>query len=91
MHWLAVFAALFSVVTLGYLMRVVNKVMFLRPGEEPTRSQESPATMVAAMLVMVLISLAAGIGFKPVLDWLVGPAAQVLLNGAGYAATVLGG
>jgi hypothetical protein len=47
--------------------------------------------MVMAMLFLVMVTLSVGIGFKPLLDWLVGPAAQVLLNGLGYAKTVLGG
>ena len=91
MYWLAILAALFSTVTLGYLIKVVNKAFFGRQGAEPTKARESPATMVMAMLFLVIVTLAAGIGFKPLLDWLVGPAAQVLLNGLGYAKTVLGG
>lgn len=89
MYWLAIFAALFSVVTLGYLVRVANKAIFSRPGVEPTPAKESPATMVVAMLILVALSLAAGIGFRPLLDWLIGPAAQVLLNGAAFSAAIL--
>jgi len=91
MYWLAVLAALFSTVTLGYLVKVVNKAFFARKDVTPTPARESPGTMVMAMLFLVVVTLLTGIGFKPVLNWLVGPAAQVLLNGLGYARTVLGG
>ncbi len=38
----------------------------------------------------LVLTVALGIGFKPVLDRLVGPAANVLLQGFGYAQGVLG-
>ncbi len=95
MYWLAILAALFSTVTLGYLARVVNKAFFSRPPtpdpRPPTPAREAPVTMVLAMLALLVLTVALGIGFKPVLDKLVGPAARVLLNGFGYARTVLGG
>jgi multicomponent Na+:H+ antiporter subunit D len=91
MHWLAILAAIFSTVTLGYLVKVVNKAFFSRKDREPTPAREAPVSMVLAMLALLILTVALGIGFKPVLDKLVGPAAQVLLNGLGYARTVLGG
>lgn len=91
MYWLAVIAALFSVVTLGYLTKVVNQSFFARPGATPTPAREAPATMVAAMLLLVVLSLLLGLGFKPMLDWFIGPAAQALTNGLDYARLVLGG
>lgn len=91
LYWLAILAALFSTVTLGYLVKVANKAFFSRKDREPTTACESPVTMVLAMLALLVLTLALGIGFKPALDNLVGPAAQVLLNGLGYARTVLGG
>jgi multicomponent Na+:H+ antiporter subunit D len=91
MYWLAILAALFSAVTLGYFVRFINKAFFARPQAEETPARESAATMVVAMVLLVLVSLAVGIGFKPVLDKVIGPAAQVLLDGAAYARMVLGG
>jgi len=90
MYWLAVLAALFSTVTLGYLVKVVNKAFFGRTDREPTPAREAPGSMVLAMLGLLALTIALGIGFKPVLDHLVGPAAQVLLQGLGYAKGVLG-
>jgi len=91
MYWLAILAALFSTVTLSYLIKVVNKAFFVRKGTEPSPAREAPATMAAAMLFLVALAVLFGIGFKPVLDNLVGPAAKVLLEGLGYAKGVLGG
>ncbi len=91
MYWLAVFAAVFSVVTLGYFVTVVDRAFFSRPGTEPTPARESPVLMVAAMLFLVLLSLVGGVGFKPLLDWLIGPAAQAIIDGSRYAVGVLGG
>jgi multicomponent Na+:H+ antiporter subunit D len=90
MYWLAILAALFSTVTLGYLVKVVNRVFLLHKDREPTPAREAPAAMVLAMLVLLVLTVALGIGFKPVLDQLVGPAASVLLRGLGYAQAVLG-
>ncbi|MGB9742434.1 MAG: complex I subunit 5 family protein [bacterium] len=91
MYWLAFLAALFSAVTLGYLTKVVNLSFFARKDEPPTTAREAPALMVLATLLLVVLVLAAGLGFKGVLDHLVGPAAKVLLNGLEYARLVLGG
>jgi multicomponent Na+:H+ antiporter subunit D len=91
MYWLAILAALFSTVTLGYLVGVVNRVFFVRKDREPTPAREVPALMVIAMLVLAAMTVALGIGFKQMLDKLVGPAAQSLIQGLGYARAVLGG
>jgi multicomponent Na+:H+ antiporter subunit D len=91
MYWLAAVTAAVSVVTAGYFLRFINACILARQDAEPTRAAESPATMVLAMAVLVALSLALGVGFKPVLDGVVGPAADVLLDGAAYVRMVLGG
>lgn len=91
MYWLAILTALFSVVTMGYFLRFINGSLFHRSDCEPSGASESPATMVLAMVLLAVLSVALGVGFKPVLDRVVGPAADVLLNGAAYAHMVLGG
>ena len=91
MYWLAILAALFSTVTLGYLVSVVNRAFFVRKDHEPTVAYEVPASMVIAMMVLLVLTVALGVGFKPVLDKLVGPAAQNLIQGLGYAKAILGG
>lgn len=91
MYWLAFLAALFSAVTLGYLTKVVNMAFFVKKDDSVTSTREAPALMVLAMLVLVVLTVAVGVGFRGVLDHLVGPAARVLLNGLEYARLVLGG
>lgn len=91
MYWLAFLVALFSVVTLSYLTKVVNSAFFAKKDEEPTRAKESPATMVLAMLLLVILLVVVGLGVQGVLNHLVGPAAKVLLNGLEYARLMLGG
>ncbi len=91
MYWLAFLAALFSVVTLSYLVKVVNTAFFARKDEELTPAKESPATMVFAMAILVILLLVVGIGFREVLEQLVGPAVKVLLNGLDYTRLMLGG
>jgi NADH:ubiquinone oxidoreductase subunit 2 (subunit N) len=91
LHWVAITAALFSVVTFAYLLKVINR-MFLRPdGAEPTAARESPRMILLALVILVVLTLAFGIGFKQVLEWIVGPAASVLFHGLAYAQLVLGG
>jgi multicomponent Na+:H+ antiporter subunit D len=91
MYWVAILAALFSTVTLGYLVNVVNRVFFARRGTEPNSAREVPALMALAMFSLLILTIALGLAFKPVLDKLVGPAAQSLMQGLGYARAVLGG
>ncbi len=91
LYWMAILAALFSVVTLGYLLKVVNRA-FARPtGEEIVPTRESPRLILLALVILVVLAIAFGIGFKPLLDWVVSPAASVLFHGLGYAKLVLGG
>ncbi|MBN2465233.1 NADH/ubiquinone/plastoquinone (complex I) [candidate division WOR-3 bacterium] len=90
MYWLAILAALFSTVTLGYLVKVANRAFFARRDREPTAAREAPAVMVVAMLGLLVLTIVLGVGFKPVVDRLVGPAANVLLQGLGYAQGILG-
>ncbi len=91
MYWVAVLAALFSTVTLGYLVKVINSVLLSRKGVEPTPARESPPMILLAMVILVVLALLFGIGFRPVLDWVIRPAAEVLFGGLAYARMVLGG
>lgn len=91
MYWVAVAAALFSTVTLSYLLKVINGVFFCRQDREPTPARESPAMILLVLVLLVAVALVFGLGFRQVLDWMVGPAARVLFSGLDYAKAVLGG
>jgi len=89
MYWVAIVAALVSVVTLGYLLRVVNR-MFRDPRQPRSEIRESPGFILVALVLLVGLTFLFGVGFKPVLQWVVGPAADVLFYGLSYARLVLG-
>ncbi len=91
MYWLAGIAALLSVITLAYFARLAGKVYLARGVAPLTGVSEAPVSMLGATMLLVVMSLFLGLGFKPALDWLVGPAARVLMDGIGYAQAVLGG
>ncbi|MFO7676372.1 MAG: proton-conducting transporter membrane subunit [bacterium] len=91
MYWLAIVAALFSVVTMGYLLKVINNVLFVRKDREPTKAREAPLAILVALVMLAVMALAFGIGFRPLLDGVVAPAARVLMSGLEYARMVLGG
>lgn len=90
LHWMAIVAALFSVVTLAYLLKVINRMFFSPGGAEPP-PRESPRLILLALVILVVLSVAFGVGFKQVLEWIIGPAASVLFHGLAYAQLVLGG
>ena len=91
MYWLAIVAALFSTVTLGYLVRVISKVFIGRKDVVPTPAAESPPMILLALIMLVAIALVFGVAFQPVLDNIVQPAAEALFGGLAYARLVLGG
>jgi multicomponent Na+:H+ antiporter subunit D len=91
MYWLAIVAALFSVVTMGYLLKVINNVLLVHKDREPTKAKEAPFAILVALVMLAAMALAFGLGFRPLLDRVVAPAARVLMGGLEYARMVLGG
>ncbi|MFO7639164.1 MAG: proton-conducting transporter membrane subunit [bacterium] len=91
LYWLAIIAALFSVVTMGYLLKVINNVLFAHKDREPTKAKEAPVAILVALVMLAVLALAFGLGFRPVLDKVIAPAAEVLTGGLEYALKVLGG
>jgi multicomponent Na+:H+ antiporter subunit D len=86
--WLAVVIIGFSGLTLAYMLRIESSV-FMKQGKSEAR--EVPLAMRASMVLLVVLLLIFGIGFKPLMDYLVHPAAQALMRGLGYAALIFGG
>jgi len=85
--WIAVIAILLSVLTLAYLLKIENSV-FMRKGK--IEAKAAPFTMRISMVFLVVLIVLGGIGFKPVLDFIIGPAANALLRGVEYANLVFG-
>lgn len=91
MYWPAIVAGLFSVLTLGYLLKVINNVLFVNRDRNSSLVREAPAPILVALVMLTALALAFGLGFRPVLDWIVNPAAKVLTIPLTYAQMVLGG
>ncbi len=85
--WLAIAAISLSVLSLAYLLKIENRV-FMKKGKIDAKA--APFTMRIAMVFLVVLIILVGIGFQPVMDFVVGPAAQALLRGLEYSQMVFG-
>lgn len=86
--WLAIVAIGFSGVTLGYLLKIENNVYLKKNGVE---AKESPFLMRVAMVFLVILIIILGFGYKPLMDFVIQPAAEALLRGTEYINLILGG
>ncbi|MGQ9534416.1 MAG: complex I subunit 5 family protein [bacterium] len=86
--WLAIVAIGFSGVTLGYLLKIENNVYLKKNNSQ---AKESPFLMRVAMVLLVLLVLLLGIGFKPLMDLVIQPATDALLRGTEYINLIFGG
>lgn len=80
--WIAIVAILLSILTLAYLLKIENSV-FMKKGK--IEAKAAPFTMRIAMVFLVVLIVVIGIGFQPVMDFIVGPAAHALLKGLEYS------
>jgi multicomponent Na+:H+ antiporter subunit D len=92
-YWVAVVAIVFSVLTLAYLLKIQRRVFFTRYPSEALEPEikEVPWAMRSAMLILAVLSVMLGLGFQPILKFIITPAAQALLRGADYARFIFGG
>ncbi|MGQ9701167.1 MAG: complex I subunit 5 family protein [bacterium] len=86
--WLAIVAIGFSGVTLGYLLKIENNVYLKKNNSQ---AKESPFLMRVAMVLLVILVLLLGIGFKPLMDLVIQPATDALLRGTEYINLIFGG
>jgi multicomponent Na+:H+ antiporter subunit D len=87
----AVVCILVSMVTLASFLKVQKFVFLRRLQDCLSHVKEVPLSMAVSMLVLAVLCLAVGLAFVPVLNRLIRPAAESLLNGLGYINLVLGG
>ncbi|MFH0790054.1 MAG: proton-conducting transporter membrane subunit [Candidatus Omnitrophota bacterium] len=82
---------LVSIITLASFLKV-QKYAFLRVIKDQMLSEikEVPFSMLLSMVVLALLCVGIGVLFVPVLNFIIKPAADVLLNGTGYARLILG-
>lgn len=85
--WLAIAAISLSVLSLAYLLKIENRVFMKKVKID---AKAAPFTMRIAMVFLVVLIVLVGIGFQPVMDFVVGPAAQALLRGLEYSQMVFG-
>ncbi len=83
--WIAIAAVVLSGLTLAYLLKIENNV-FMKQGK--TNAKQAPYTMRLAMVLLVVLALALGIGFLPIVEWVISPAAHALLRGLEYSQLV---
>ncbi len=86
--WLAIVAIGFSGVTLGYLLKIENNVYMKKNGAQV---KESPFLMRVAMVLLVILIIILGIGYKPIFDFVIQPATEALLRGTEYINLIFGG
>lgn len=80
--WVAIVAILLSVLTLSYLLKIENSV-FMKKGKSDAKA--APFTMRIAMVFLVVLIVIIGIGFQPVMEFVISPAAHALLRGLEYS------
>ncbi len=85
--WLAILAIVLSVLSLAYLLKIESSV-FMKKGKIDAKM--APFTMRIAMVFLVVLIVLLGIGFQPIIDFVVGPAAHALLRGLEYSHLVFG-
>lgn len=86
--WLAIVAIGFSGVTLGYLLKIENNVYMKKNGAQ---IKESPFLMRVTMVLLVILIIILGIGYKPIFDFVIQPATEALLRGTEYINLIFGG
>jgi multicomponent Na+:H+ antiporter subunit D len=78
--FLCVLAAAVAVGTLVMYVKVQRYALEGEPSERVGRVVEAPALMCAALVVLAVICVVAGLAFVPLRDHLLGPARDVLLR-----------
>ncbi|MCK4453126.1 hypothetical protein KAU59_02105, partial [candidate division WOR-3 bacterium] len=66
----------------------IESSVFMKKGK--INAKGAPFTMRIAMVFLVVLIVLVGIGFQPIIDFVVGPAAHALLRGLEYSHLVFG-
>ena len=87
---IGIMAALGSVLTLAYFLKIQRLVFFRKLPEYLAGIKEVPFLMCVAMVLMALVCLGLGLGSSYVLTNLIYPAANNLSLGTGYGPLIMG-
>jgi multicomponent Na+:H+ antiporter subunit D len=79
-HVLCAIAVGVAVGTLLMYVRVQRYALEGQPGDRVERAREAPALMCAALVILAVVCVAAGLAFVPLRDHFFGPARDVLLK-----------
>ena len=88
--WLAAVAAIVSILTLAYFLRVQKLAYFGNLKEKLKNIKEVPSLMWLTMVALAAICVVVGLSFPWIIANILNPGAKALLNGTGYAALILG-
>ena len=88
---LAIIAMVVSILTLASFVKVFHSIFMGPPLPEYAEVGEVPAPMLIGMGLLSLLVILFGIFPQEVVDILIAPAADALINQGGYIASVLGG
>jgi multicomponent Na+:H+ antiporter subunit D len=88
---LSIIAMVVSILTLASFVKVFHSIFMGPPQPQFADVKEAPLPMLVGMGILAVIVVAFGIAPQLVVDTLITPAANALVNQAGYIASVLGG
>jgi multicomponent Na+:H+ antiporter subunit D len=86
---IAILAVIASILTLGYFLKIQREVFFSKLPQSLNNIKEVPFLMVLSMVVLALICLGTGLGFSYIVNTIIQPAADVLVNGVNYGSLIL--
>ncbi len=88
---LSIIAMVVSILTLASFVKVFHSVFMGPEQSEYKDAKEVPASMMIGMGILTLFVIVFGLFPQQIVDILITPAAEALVNQSGYIASVLGG
>jgi len=88
---LSIIAMVVSILTLASFVKVFHSVFMGPEQSEYNDAKEVPASMMIGMGILTLFVIVFGLFPQQIVDILIAPAAEALVNQSGYIASVLGG
>jgi multicomponent Na+:H+ antiporter subunit D len=87
----AVIAAVASIATLSYVLKVEGRAFLGKLPEALSSVREVPVLMSGVIVSLAVICVLSGIFFPFIIRNLINPAVEVLMQGIGYSVQILGG
>ena len=87
----AVIAAIASIATLSYVLKVEGRAFLSKLPEALSSVRDVPVLMRGVIVSLAVICVLSGIFFPFIIRNLINPAVEVLMQGIGYSVQILGG